>query len=463
MRAGERGASGLFILVILILVALGVLATVALNRQSDATAERQNTTSSLAKALAALDAFAAASARLPCPADPALDTGIEAVVAGAATCDKPQGTLPWNSLGMRRDDAYDSWGHKISYRVYTGPAGSLTQPGGASMVDCDTVEAFPGGTTAVVGSSGGLCRTDHTTTPAQFLAGKGLTVTDFGTVHNDVAYVVISHGVTGLGSYTTSGVQLPDQPKTEELANTQATGPFTLEAFSDSNTSATSNGHFDDLLAYRTISDLVKVANLSARDWPDDVLSSVTFDQNALTSALGSNPHSDSGTTTISFPNLTVSAFNSGGAENISYVHGGGVNDGIGGVNGGTNLLTSGGEGLQLTFASDAQQFAFTLDNFNSTGSSNEQVELRFYKVVGNTATLQGSPVTKASCASDTLSESFSVNPVPSVTFNRVEIRPVTATGGSASDFSLSEERTCTSSVTCQTMLASSGSGHACP
>ena len=451
MRNGERGASGLFILVILILVALAVLATVALNRQADSTAERQNTVASLAKAGAALDAFAGASGRLPCPANPAVDDGVEVPAGGTTNCANKDGTLPWATIGVRRDDAYDSWGHKISYRVYNGGADSLTQASGVSMVNCDI--AVDGG-----GPAGTICQADHSTLAANFLSGKGLTVVDFGVTHSDTAYVVLSHGTTGLGSYTASGVQL-DLPKGDEKDNTKATGPFHIEAFSDPNTKYDDPSHFDDLLYYRSIIAVVNAAGLVARPWAG-ALSAVTFDKNTLAAALGSNPHTDTGTSTIAFSNVTVSAFNSGGgAENISYIHGGGANDGIGGVNGGTNLVTSGGEGLQLTFSADAQQLAFTLDNFKTTGTSAEQVELRFYEVVGTIATLQGSPVTKPSCATDTQSESFSVN--PSVTFNRVEIRPVTATGGGTSDFSLSEVRSCKSSATCQTMLASSG--HTCP
>jgi len=446
---GERGASGLFILVVLVLVALAVLAVVALNRTTDSTADLQNSTASLAKAGAALEAYAGASGRLPCPANPAVDDGVE-VTSGATDCQYTQGTLPWTTIGMRRDDAYDAWGHKLSYRVFTGGAGSLTQAGGVSMVNCDSV--VDGG-----GASGTICQADHSTLAANFLSGKGLTVIDFGVNHGDTAYVVLSHGPTGLGAYTSSGVQL-NLPNGDEKDNTKDTGPFHVEAFSASNTSATDPSHFDDLLYYRSITAVVNATGLAARAW-SGALSAVTLDKDTLAAALGSNPRSDTGATTIAFTNVTVSAFNSGGSEDISFVHGGGANDGIGGVNGGTNLVTSGGEGLQLNFTTNARQFAFTVDNFKSLGVSAEQLELRFYEVVGATATLQGSPVTRQSCATDNQSESFSVD--PGATFNRVEIRPLPATGGGVSDFSLSEIRSCAASVTCQTALAASG--HSCP
>ncbi len=141
------------------------------------------------------------------------------------------------------------------------------------------------------------------------------------------------------------------------------------------------------------------------------------------------------------------------------------ANDGIGGVNGGggNGLLTStGGEGLQLDLALDSHQFAFTLDHFNTTGTSNEQVLLSFYETAGGIATAVGSPVTKASCAAaDTQSESFSVD--AGVTFNRVVVQPVAATGGGASrlvPLGIPAADVCRG-VSCVTILAPSG--HTCP
>src|SRR5450631_141309 len=276
MRKREEGAGGVLIAVILILIALVIIAVASMNRTTSANADRDRTVAKLAIASTALESYAGAMLRLPCPANGSLpstdnNAGV-AVPNGAADCQFGEGTLPWKTIGMRHDDSFDAWGRKIPYRVYTGNAGSLTQPGGASMANCDTLEAFPGGTTPTAGNSGGLCRpdpptsnaADRTTTPAQFLAGKGLTLTDFGVVHNDVAYVLISHGVTGLGGYTASGFQLDMPPNAGgERNNTNDTGPFTISAFSDQNTGATENGHFDDLLLYRSVADLAKRANLA--------------------------------------------------------------------------------------------------------------------------------------------------------------------------------------------------------
>ena len=469
----QAGAGGAFIALIIALVALLILAVVSLTRTRGGTEEREQGTAKLNIAAAALDAYASVSARLPCPANPTpatpADEGIELPnVPNGPTCQFDGGTIPWKTIGMRREDSFDAWGRKISYRVYTGNAGSLTQAGGASMANCDVNEAFPGGTTALAGASGGLCRpvpntantADRTTTPAQFLAGKGLMVNDFGTVRNDVAYVLISHGITGLGGYTASFVppnRLDLPPNGDERDNTRDTGPFWIKPFSDPDTGATVVAHFDDLVVYRGIEDLAKRANLAARNWPDTILSAVTFDRPTVRAALGgTNPGSDTGRDTIAFNNATVRGFDSGGAQNISFVSGGGSEDGIGGVSGGDGLLGSaGGEFLQIDFAEDARQFAFTVDKFDDAALLHERLELRFIEVVGNTATTK-STVVKQSCAANGKVASYSIDACSS--FNRVEMRPLTMSDNtSPSAFSLNEIRTCVEGVTCETALQPSG------
>ncbi len=474
MRKREAGAGGALIAVVLAFIALLIVAFVSLNRTTSGSAEREQTGTKLVIAATALESYAGAAQRLPCPADPTVDVGDE-VTLTATTCKYGEGTLPWKTIGMRRDDSFDAWGRKISYRVYSGDAGSLTQPGGASMANCDTLEAFPGGVTAT-----GLCRPDpstataaeladpatRTTTPAQFLVGapappatkKGLWLTDSGAPQRkDVAYVLISHGVTGLGGYTASGTRLDMPSNVDEKNNTKDTGPFTIRAFSDTDTGATDVAHFDDILVYRGIEDVAKRANLGARNWPDTILSAVVFDRATVKAALGgTNPGSDTGQSTIAFNNATVSAFNSGGSQNISFVSGGGSTDGLGGVSGGDDLLGSAGaERLQIDFAEDARKFAFTLDNFEDSGSLHERVELRFFEVVGTSPpTLKGAMI-KESCANNGKATSFSLD--AGTSFNRVEVRPTPKSDASDSSFSLSEIRTCVASVACETSLKSSG------
>ena len=259
-RGRERGATGTLVLIILILIIVGVLATSVLQRLTTGSDDSNQSVRVLAAGADALEQFAAVNARLPCPADPTLNTGVEDPLGGSTNCSFPEGTIPWNTVGMRYDDAFDGWGRKISYRVYAGNKG-LTQPGGVSMVNCDTSAAGNA-------DGAGLCLADHSTGTAKFFQGKGLTVNDdFGSNHSDVAYVLVSHGATGLGAYTVSGVRM-DLPAGDEKKNTKDTGPFAIHAFSDPDVAATNGSHFDDLLFYRTLPDLVKRAGLSARDWP---------------------------------------------------------------------------------------------------------------------------------------------------------------------------------------------------
>lgn len=279
----ERGATGALIAIILVLVIVGLFANTVLRRVTSSGDDSDETIRKLAAGADALEQFAAISTRLPCPANPATNDGGEVITGGNfAKCDFPEGTIPWRTLGMKFDDALDNWGRKVSYRVYTGTnsIGSLTQPGGVSMVECDSVETVAAGdATPVTNGLGGLCLSDpdpllrstlpgNFSSPNGFLAGKGLALNDFGVPHSDVAYVLISHGATGLGGYTVSGV-LMDLPSGNERDNVRDTGPFTARAFSDPDVAANNNSHFDDLLVYRSLPDLVRRANLSARNWPE--------------------------------------------------------------------------------------------------------------------------------------------------------------------------------------------------
>jgi type II secretory pathway pseudopilin PulG len=463
MRA-ERGAGGLFALVVITLAMIAVLALGVLLRVTTNVGDATQTTANLKTAAAALEQFAGASGRLPCPADPSTDNGLASPVGASRDCDFTQGTLPWATIGMRRDDAYDAWGWKISYRVYSNTNGSLTQANGASMVNCDTVQAL--NPQPVDGNN--LCPIAHDTLDTAFLAGKGLTVTDFGTTINGAsstggaAYVLISHGSTGLGAWTSAGAQKDNPKSTEEKNNMKDTGPFTLMAASGPEVPADDNNHFDDILFYRTVLDLAKKANLVARDWPNDVVSDVTFDQATVQTALGgANPSGnggDTGQTSISFnparqQATTVSGFNSGSAQDIGYT--GGSTPGLGVVGGGSNDLTStGGEGIRVDFVTQDDKLAVTLNNFGVNFSWIEQAEFRFY----NKGALVGPPIMKQGCRADGTSTLASFSITPSGPFDRVEIRPqnTNAVFGFSipSSFIVSEVATCPAAVSsCKTQL----------
>jgi hypothetical protein len=472
-RFRQHGASGLMIAVVLILFAVVLLALRVLSRMGDMAQDKNDTLASLQRAQAALDQYVAAggaNARLPCPADPSIDEtaspanalmGVEQPQS-TKDCKFAAGTLPWRTIGLRRDDAYDAWGRKLAYRVYTSTSGkgSLVQAGGPSLTNCYSDTTAGGGT-----DSNGFCNTDHTTSSFDVLKKKqGLDVTDFGTQHSSTnddpaAYVVISHGPTGLGGYTSAGVQLDTPGSNDEKNNLKDTGPFTLEAWSDPDTGSTDSAHFDDLLVYRTAADLAQKTGLQARAWG---VASLTFDNATVAAALGqvSVTAGDTGSKQIAFGTTTVRGFTgTNTATDISYDDSNG-HSALGVVSGGSNLISStANEMLRFDFGASAKQFAVTLNDFGELstpfGPIIEQVQLKFYNGGSLVSTVQ-----KGACSTDsTVLSTLSVN--VGVDFNRVEVRPQTATflGFPVSDssFSVAAVSACRSGVTCTTAIASSG------
>ena len=450
MRKAERGISLLFVAVVVLVLSAAILAFLALTRTSVDVDRSSQTGVRLATVQSALEQFASTTERLPCPANPAIDTGDAEPAGASVTCNFPAGTVPWRTIGLRRDDSLDAWGWKIGYRVYAGATG-LTQAGGGSMVHCDTVEPTPTGTTA-----SGLCRPTHDTTEAQFLAGKGLAVSNFGApTVTDAAYVLISHGVSGLGAYTTAGQpKQPNPVNVDELANLGSAGPFVAKV-GMTTVAADDATHFDDVLAYRRLADFVKRANLAARDWPEIVppLVSLTFDTATLTSALGSAvSYGNTGRSSLGFANATVSAFDGGGTENLSFSTLGGL-EGIGGVNGTPLISSAAAEGVRIDLIQKAQQLAVTFFDFGRRAATvREQVQFTFFDGTTPLAPV----VTGQGCHNDGDLATFSID--AGALFDHVEIRSLPATtDGSASDFLFLQVTTCVAGTTCKTSLSTSG------
>ncbi|HUP29654.1 MAG TPA: hypothetical protein VM122_05735 [Usitatibacter sp.] len=477
MRRAQSGAVGAVVVVILAILLTAFIASFALSRMKAGTASQADTATALAAAAEALDQFASAQKRLPCPADPTATTGLEVLPApGAATCSFPAGTLPWQTLGLKIEAGYDAWGRKLSYRVYTGSKGSFTQPNGINMVECDLVEPGTGSATATAGSAGGLCVSSvnpllRSTSAAKFLEGKGLSLNDMGVARDYVAYVLVSHGATGLGGYTASGARL-DLPSaaSDERDNLNATGPFKITKFSDAETAATAGSHFDDLLVYRTLPDLVKRAGLAARDWEDQVVGSSLLNAVTAAAALGQTSVSpgDLGVSTLNLGAVQVSAFmGSASANNISLdsttLSDGTVVQGFGVAGNFSNRMTNfGGEYLKAQFPSAAGRFAVTLADFGSYAffsvTFTEKVEFRFF----NGAT-QVASITKSGCNSDGGLASFSMT---APAFDSVEIRALASTTSSSTtgltELLVSEVTACVATASaCTTTLATAA--NTCP
>ena len=241
----------------------------------------------------ALVNFASANGRLPCPASGAQDTGDAVPNLQTVACTNPNGTVPWTTLGLPRDAALDAWGRKVSYRVFAGATG-LTRTDGASMVNCATT-----GTAAALAANNYQCAATGTRTdPASVLTPtrrRGLAVYDESqstTTVWQVAMVLISHGASGAGAWTTGGVQqaLPLVANAVERANglvlnaaavpidpnTCPLPPAVMPAQpichyrlnkSDATIALTANNHFDDQVVYVTFTDLFREAGRAARNW----------------------------------------------------------------------------------------------------------------------------------------------------------------------------------------------------
>ena len=441
----ERGVSMLFVAVVLIAVAAAALAFLALTRTTAGVDRSTETGTRLARISAALEQFAGVSERLPCPANPATDTGDAEPNAPAAACAFPNGTVPWRTIGLRREDALDAWGFKISYRVFSGATG-LTQAGGASMVHCDTVEPANLG----VDPATGKCRASHDTLANDFLVGKGLALNDFGAAITDAAYVLISHGPSGLAGYTSAGVQKAPNPASAAESANAASGPFVARAAS-TGVSPEDAAHFDDVLAYRRLADFVSRSNLAARDWPEGALADITLDTPTLTTALGSTPsYGDLGTTTLNLGAATLTTFNGGGNENISFQSVNGV-EGIGGTVGTPGISSDSSEGVRILFGLKARQLAVTLNQFGRlTGGGpprEDRAEFRFFD-----GATQVHSVIKTACRVEGGLASFSIDALAD--FDRVEIRALPTTEATTTEFYLAQFKTCAGAMTCETSLS---------
>lgn len=263
----------------LLVAATATLALRLAARLEERTGRFAQTQATLQRIQQALRAHVASQGRLPCPADGTLDTGVSAPNAAATLCTARNGTVPWATLGLQRDEALDAWGRKISYRVYDGAAG-MTVAMGASMSDCDTVESAP----SLPLAPGYRCATSHDVMPGPgvntFLDPAwrpGLSVRSGGIVQSQMAWVLISHGASGRGAWLTGGNRVGLPVSADEVANTQApstpplAGPVYVqrEENVENLDPATSPSHFDDLLMFERIDVLIRGVGRQAKDWAD--------------------------------------------------------------------------------------------------------------------------------------------------------------------------------------------------
>jgi len=262
----------------------------------------------------ALVNFVALSKRLPCPADGTIangkpNAGVETLVVATGLCGatpllraQTNGVIPWVTIGLLESDVTDPWGGLITYRVDPQLASNL-----ASLMNMSTCD--PAGTANVAtnppnpAALAGACLSPTTnpvqtlpcvshqgtcTSPANFLANKGLDVfdgnpADFATRVNNrgagtgAAYVTISHGPNVCGAYNALGTY---QNQCAILANPTLAKPnnnntpialptSVLTAYIDAplnDNPINAAVHFDNYLSHPTVLSVLNVANLGPRD-----------------------------------------------------------------------------------------------------------------------------------------------------------------------------------------------------
>jgi hypothetical protein len=455
---------------VVLLIVLGVVALIlgrGVSQQGAGLDRRTVVEDTMTRISKALVEYSSLNGRLPCPASGTLNTGDADPNSASATCNSLDGVVPWKTLGLRREDGLDGWGRKISYRVYSGTTG-FTQSGGINMTDCNT----QAGASNSVDSSG-KCRTTpaRNTPPSAFLAGKGLSVqTDSGTT-SGYAFVLISHGETGIGAWgAESGMRtnLPNgQPISAaylEYRNTQSGSTFDNRSRSAPGVTSIDTTYFDDVVHSVTVADLTSNAKLSGRDWGLSALnlstsSSTTFSAANIAAALGFTPSTpNTGQSSVNFGAFTATSLANTAARYIASGTGT-SGQGIGVITTTSTTQTSAmissssgsGETLRLTFTDPAARYlGITLVDFGIF-SGTERVRFDFYSSGSLIASISKSACSSAN--SGLVLANFLLD--SGGTFDRVDVVARSTTTGAASTFLVGGLRTCNAVLGSNTCTAS--------
>lgn len=454
LRKRQRGISGAFVIVAFVVVGLAILFAMRLSGTQVSAGQDAANDEKMRRVSAALVSYASANGRLPCPALGIDAQGNAAPNAATATCTAGAEVVPWRTLGLRRDDALDGWGRKIAYRVYTGATG-LTQANGVNATDCSTTAGVPVAGVDSTLTAGYQCNALHNNTYAQFLAGKGFTVNDQGSNRTGVAYVLVSHGETGYGAYgaeanAATARQMPTAGG-NEAANAGTTPPFFVRAHSAPGLAPSDANHFDDVVVYRTLDEVVKASKLVARAWPlptppppPGTVGEAVFDRNALANA-GITPQNNLGTNTITVNGIQVTAAGDT-ARNVSSGVGT-SGEGLGAIQTGssvsseTTISSATNEELTFRFPGPARSVGITLADFGTINGNFERVEFFFF--LG--ATQVGGSVQKDACNAGNVQANYSIG--ASGDFDSLVVRPKGASGGNDSTLLVASIRACDATV----------------
>jgi len=289
-QPGRRERGFTLVEIVVVIAILGVLLTMlaAISSSIVGQQRREATRQRLATVETALTVFVSQNLRLPCPADGRVagtnaNAGLEAISGsscnvGGSMGSQQHGVVPWRALGLSEQDVTDGWGNRLTYRVSTAfivaPSMNMTycDPGGSNTTALSL--ASPGGycdPTCVAATFPGSC-----TKPSTVTAGRGLRVRNLagGTVMDETAtpstgaaYLVISHGENGAGSYSNLGVlqAASSTPSGTDEAKNNADLVLQGQYFDDFPSYTAGSMHFDDVVMRPTILAVATKANLGPR------------------------------------------------------------------------------------------------------------------------------------------------------------------------------------------------------
>ena len=273
---------------VLIVVALALFASFALNDATRKQAIEAGKAPRMARLDAALANFVAQYRRLPCPADGSMlptnaNYGVERIVGGQCNpANQLNGVLPWITLGVPDSEALDTENNRYTYRVQPSLASSTMLL--MDMSWCDPLGATNGATGASNACAPKPCTGTACMHPNNYLYGKGLQVQDTSgawvnqpapawaglptppPVSNGAAYVLISHGANGAGGRMAGGNvhgNIPGPQESPNLPTNPLTGGTIFIVVSPAGSSGL--GVFDDVLSHPDIATVLGQARLGAR------------------------------------------------------------------------------------------------------------------------------------------------------------------------------------------------------
>lgn len=236
------------IAVVLLIVGFLTVAGVRLLSSTQEGLRARQTRQNMDSVKAALQAYMVRAGRLPCPAvetnTPSDATyGIEATpTAGAcpgttvlsvAPDAASRGVVPWKTLGMTTETAFDGWGRQLTYAV-TNTATNLT---------IATLSGLRGSLTlhTMAPISLGLPATGNQINACSTTAGDN-------SCNGAAAVILVAFGQNGFGAYNVTGVRSPLPTSASEVENTDADRNFVL---------AEPSSTFDDIVVPLSPGDLL--------------------------------------------------------------------------------------------------------------------------------------------------------------------------------------------------------------